>query len=115
MSDTTAGIHDDLSSRVEKAVFAAIDEVNELMPPELWLAKDMATPILGEGASLDSIGFVNFVASLETAVSNEFDCTLSLMGGGGQSEIFATVGSVVRHVAWMLADRGTPTAERGVS
>ena len=42
-----------------------MDRVNEVLLDENALSKDAGTVLLGEGAQLDSMGFVNFVVALE--------------------------------------------------
>ena len=56
------------------AVFRAIERVRKLSLDESSLAAEESTVLLGEGAALDSMGFVNFVVALEeemTGVTEE--------------------------------------------
>ncbi|MFZ0825984.1 MAG: hypothetical protein WAO02_01040 [Verrucomicrobiia bacterium] len=43
--------------------------MNEVLPEENLLSKDPGTKLMGEGAVLDSMGFVNFVVALEEALA----------------------------------------------
>jgi acyl carrier protein len=52
-------------TQIQKSIFQAMDRVNEVLLDENTLRKDAATILLGEGAQLDSMGFVNFVVALE--------------------------------------------------
>lgn len=55
------------------AIYQAVDEVNLLLPPDKRLSKAEATPIVGAGASLDSLGFLNFILLTETKINES--CT----------------------------------------
>jgi acyl carrier protein len=57
-------------SQIEQIVFQAIDRVNEVLLDESAVAKDAGTILLGDGAVLDSMGFVNFVVALEEQLSS---------------------------------------------
>jgi len=91
--------NDELRRRVVRAVFAAIDQVNEMLPYELHLGKDPATAILAEGSSLDSMGFVNLIAAVEEEVSRELGGSVSLVESSTDNRArFATVHALVDHV-----------------
>ena len=99
--------------RILAAVFAAIDDVNELLPPELQLEKHPSTAILGEGGSLDSMGFVNFVAGLETHIERELGHAVRLVETAAREpgERFRTVESIVAHISHLVGD--PPAYQRG--
>ncbi|PYV05841.1 MAG: hypothetical protein DMG10_03745 [Acidobacteria bacterium] len=59
----------ELDARVSSAVFRAIDDLNQMLPQEHWLAKSRETPILGPTAVLDSMGFVNLIAAVEESIA----------------------------------------------
>jgi D-alanine--poly(phosphoribitol) ligase subunit 2 len=54
-----------LESRVESAIYQAIDELNCLLPPEQAIAKSPQTILFGQGGSLDSLGLVNLIVAAE--------------------------------------------------
>jgi len=56
-------------SRIQAAIFEAIDRVNEVQLDENAVTKDAATILVGEQAQLDSMGFVNFVVALEEVLA----------------------------------------------
>ena len=49
-------------------VYRCIDELNRLLPSELRLAKSEETVLLGYGGTLDSLGLISLIVSLEDAV-----------------------------------------------
>ncbi len=92
-----------LRERLEKAVFAAIDDVNELLPSAL--AKKTDTVLFG---TLDSLGFVNLTVALEDQLEKEFGLRMSLSGqleaGALNWESWRTIGNLIEHI--------TPLVER---
>lgn len=60
------------------AIYLAVDEVNLLLPPDKRLAKAEATPIVGAGASLDSLAFLNFVLLTEAKVNESCGLQVNL-------------------------------------
>lgn len=51
--------------QIEQAVRTAIERVNEVLLDESALPCEDTTVLLGPGAQLDSMGFVNFIIALE--------------------------------------------------
>ncbi len=50
---------------ISKAIFDAIDVVNQLLPPESRLKKSLDTPLFGGLSILDSLGLINFIVAVE--------------------------------------------------
>jgi acyl carrier protein len=61
-------------------IFRAIDEVNQLLPPERRLQKTHETILSDrfEMGGLDSLGMVNFIIALEQVIREETQVSLSL-------------------------------------
>lgn len=70
----------DLSAILD-AIYAAVDEVNLLLPPDRHLAKAASTPIAGEEASLDSLGFLNLVMQAEAKINERVAEPMNLAEG----------------------------------
>jgi len=92
----------ELDARVSSAVFRAIDDLNQMLPQEHWLAKSRETPILGPTAVLDSMGFVNLIAAVEESVAAELGLTVSLLGREERRGAFKTVGTLVTYISEVL-------------
>ena len=60
------------------ALYAAVDELNLQLPPNTRLEKSAATPIAGDGAALDSLGFLNLVLLSEAKINEAFPPGVSL-------------------------------------
>lgn len=57
--------------RIRTAVYRSISGVNDLLPPAQALPQDDTVVLIGPGAMLDSMGFVNFVVALEEELERE--------------------------------------------
>jgi hypothetical protein len=60
-------------------VFAAVDIVNRQLPPHRRLERSPDTIIIGEGASLDSLGIVNFVHAIEQQIEEATGRPMNLL------------------------------------
>jgi acyl carrier protein len=93
-----------LNGRIEKAVFAAIEELNEFLP--VALRKEKETVLSG---ALDSLQFVNLVVALEDQLRKEFGLTTILTGqssdGEAQWASWRTIGDLIQHVASLVEEK----------
>jgi Ethanolamine utilization protein EutJ (predicted chaperonin) len=87
------------SSQIADAAYRAFDGVNELLAAtDVARASDEAV-VVGDGATFDSMGFVNFVVLLEEELERRLGRTvsvtsiLSTVGQSGNSPL--TLGQVV--------------------
>ncbi len=60
------------NEKVIQAVMDAIDELNEQLPKEERLEKSVDTALFGDGGSLDSLGLVSLVTTLEPRSYHDF-------------------------------------------
>lgn len=56
--------------QIRECVFRAMARVNELTLDQRWLTREESVVLLGEGAALDSMNYVNFVVALEEEISH---------------------------------------------
>jgi len=94
----------ELDTRVTRAVFSAVDDVNQMLPEEYWLTKGDGTPILGPTAVLDSMGFVNLIAAVEERIKTEFGISFSFLGTQAmmQRDAFTTLGTLTAYITRVL-------------
>ncbi len=86
--------------RVVEAIFAAVDELNQLFRKSQQLAKSLDTRITGEG-SLDSLGLLNLIVLVEEKVDQAFGIAVTLADDqvlAGQADAFHTLGSLADFV-----------------
>lgn len=53
---------------VVKIIYAAIDEVNVLVAEDEQIPKTKTTPLIGDGATVNSLGLINLLVALEQQV-----------------------------------------------
>jgi len=63
---------------VQRVVYEAVDDVNEILPEGRRVVKDPGTPILGPDCVMDSLGFVNFIVIVEDRVQAQFAVSVAL-------------------------------------
>ena len=101
--------------QIREIVYRAIDQVNELLLDEDVLSKEEGTVIVGEGAKLDSMGFVNFIVALEDefakAVGLEVNFIEDLSPQDSDSPQWSTVLELIDYV-FLVAQ--TKEIERGM-
>ena len=67
-----------ISEKVIKAIYQAIDEVNSLLPDSQKIVKSIDTALYGRNGHLDSLGLVNFIVAVEKNLSKEFGLKMKL-------------------------------------
>ena len=68
----------DSAGDVVDALYRAVEELNLQLPPGVKLEKSLATAIAGDGAALDSLGFLNLVLLAEARVNESCSPSVSL-------------------------------------
>jgi len=94
------------TQRIERAVFRAIDEINQARAREQRLEKSSDTVLMGESGRLDSLGLVNLVVAVEEQVAEEFGVTINIADTRARLQTanpYQTVSSLVEYIASILA------------
>ncbi len=68
----------DPAGDVVDALYRAVDELNLQLPPGVKLGKSLETAIAGDGAALDSLGFLNLVLLAEARINESCSPGVSL-------------------------------------
>lgn len=92
-------------NKVLEMLYASIEELNQQLAPEQKLAPSPATALLGQGGGLDSLAFVNLVATVEEKCQERFGATLVLAGndgGTGAANPFDTVDTLAAYIEQQL-------------
>ena len=87
---------------VLEALYAAIDDVNRLLPEGAHLRQATDQIIVGQGSVLDSLGLVNFIVSAQRRLNECVGGALSLtevMAGTHNGEVPATIGDLCQSLA----------------
>lgn len=88
--------------RVRGALFAAIEEINELRPLEDQVLPSDATVLMGPDSLLSSIDVVNFLVAAEGQLEERLGTTVDLTEHSGGAESLRTLGSLAAYVASIL-------------
>ena len=85
--------------QIQVVVYRSIDRINELLQDENALTKEDTTILVGDGSTLDSMGFINFVVTLEEELTQVMNHDLNLMetlnADGVGSQRWSTVAELV--------------------
>ena len=87
----------------EEILFPLTDELEEEVGEEI--AKDPATPLLGEGSALDSLALVTFLLAVEEQLESETGQAVKLMDEHAMSRRtspFRTLGTLADHICEIL-------------
>jgi acyl carrier protein len=64
--------------RIVKAVYAAVDELNQQLPKGVSVGKSLDTPLYGATGKLESLDFVTFIMEIEEKIKAEFGVNLTI-------------------------------------
>jgi acyl carrier protein len=66
-------------AQIQDLVYRAMDGASELLLDDTALTKSPDTVLVGDGATLDSMGFINFVVALENELGEEIGLVVNLV------------------------------------
>ena len=93
------------NEKIMQAVLEAIDELNGQLPKGERLGKSADTPLFGTGGSLDSLGLVSLVTTVEQIIEEKFGAATTLLENIDAIENdnpFETVKTLADYVASIL-------------
>ncbi len=91
--------------KIEAAVLAAVDEVNEQLPENGQIERSSEALLFGQDGVLDSLGLVNLIVAVEQEVEDAFDETVTLADEKAVSQKnspFKSVQSLVDYIESLL-------------
>lgn len=94
--------------RIREAVYQAIDELNDILPPQRQLKKSPETVLYDTGGRLDSLELVNLIVTTEQNIEDEFGLPLTLADERAMSQRnspFRTVGSFLQYISLLLQEQ----------
>jgi len=83
-------------------IYAAIDEYNEMHPPDEQLEKSPSTVLLGESSKLFSLGLINLIVAVEQKIDEKLGLKLSLVDEfleAVERDPISDVGALARYIA----------------
>ena len=94
---------------VLEAIFRAIDEVNDLFPKKLGLAKSPDTVLFGNSSDLDSMGLVSLIVATEQQLRDRHGLDVTLADERAvsrNSSPFRTVASLADYILELSGETG---------
>jgi hypothetical protein len=81
------------TKQAESVVFAAIDQVNRMLPADQKIPKETGAILYGTNAIIPSLMLMNLIVAVEEIAEDEHDAEVSISGG------IITVQDLVNQVA----------------
>ncbi len=95
--------------RIICAVYESVEDLNGQLPRSQRLAKAPGTPLIGPGATLESLGLVNLIATTQQKIEEIFGARLTLADGellaAGPQPVL-TLGGFIDYIETTLDKRG---------
>lgn len=91
--------------KIDRMLFSVLDELNQLLPPEEHLEKDLKTPLAGDSGRLDSAGLINLIVLTEQKSSEELGIPILLTDDRTMSrvnEVFRTLETLADYINLQL-------------
>ncbi len=95
--------------RITKAVFAAVDELNEQMPKGAQVEKNLDAPLYGTSGKLESLDFVTLIMEVEEKINVEFGTDVTIADENllsKQKSPFSTLGTLIDYLQELLTNQG---------
>ena len=93
--------------RISKAVFAAIDDLNEQLPPGVQVDKSLDAPLYGASGKLESLDFVTLIMEVEEKINAEFGTDITIADDNllsKEKSPFSTLGTLIEYLQELLKD-----------
>lgn len=97
-----------MNERVLRAIFRAVDEVNQILPKEQRLEKSVDSVVLDNTGRLDSLGLVNLIVAIEQKIEDEFGVTVNIT----DERVMLRNDSLVKTMGMLAADISLVLAEK---
>lgn len=94
-----------LQDKILRAVFNAIDEVNQLLPKDQRLKKSEDVVLSGVAGELDSLGLITFIVATEQKIEEEIGQSISLTDERAMSQTntpLRSVETLVEYISLLL-------------
>src|SRR3982075_1394241 len=95
--------------RVAKAVYAAVDELNEQLPSGVSVEKSLDAPLYGAGGKLESLDFVTLIMEVEEKINAEFGTDITIADENllsKQKSPFSTLRTLIEYLDELVKQPG---------
>ena len=94
--------------RISKAVFAAVDELNEQLPKGVHVEKSLDAPLYGANGKLESLDFVTLIMEVEEKINAEFGTDITIADDNllsKEKSPFSTLGTLIEYLHDLLKEQ----------
>ncbi len=98
-------MENDINDNVLKAVYSAIDEINQMLPEEKKVTKSRDVELLGASAAMDSLSLVNFIVEIEQKIYEIFNVKINLAEPRSepqQQSPLKSIGALVNYISYQI-------------
>jgi len=95
--------------RISKAVYAAVDELNEQLPKGVQVEKALDAPLYGASGKLESLDFVTLIMEVEEKINAEFGTDITIADDNllsKEKSPFSTLGTLNDYLRELLTKEG---------
>ena len=96
------------NERISKAVFAAVDDLNEQLPAGVQVEKSLAAPLYGATGKLESLDFVTLIMEVEEKINAEFGTDITIADENllsKEKSPFSTLGTLIEYLEELLKEQ----------
>jgi acyl carrier protein len=100
------------NERISKAVYAAVDELNEQLPKGVQVEKSLDAPLYGTSGKLESLDFVTLIMEVEEKINAEFGTDITIADENllsKQKSPFSTLGTLIEYLEEVLKQEASAT------
>ncbi len=95
--------------RIAKAVYAAVNELNEQLPSGVHVDKALDAPLYGSTGKLESLDFVTLIMEVEEKINAEFGTDITIADENllsKEKSPFSTLGTLIDYLNELLTNEG---------
>ena len=96
-----------LNEGIIKAVFAAVDEVNEHLPRYQRFEKSPQTALIDDSRQVDSLALVSLIVAIEQRIEEQYGVAINLVDGDVLYRInnpFKSIDTLANHIGGLLSE-----------
>ena len=96
------------NERISKAVFAAVDDLNEQLPAGVHVEKSLEAPLYGAAGKLESLDFVTLIMEVEEKINAEFGTDITIADDNllsKEKSPFSTLGTLIEYLQELLQEK----------
>jgi len=94
--------------RISKAVYAAVDDLNQQLPAGVQIEKSLDAPLYGASGKLESLDFVTLIMEVEEKINAEFGTDITIADENllsKEKSPFSTLGTLIEYLQEILKEK----------